>query len=173
MVHEFYDVNAVHNLFDTFDPCQQTGSGGDQQPIYRGVRFHRGYGYQRGGSVVGVLSKVWRYLKPMARKYIAPVAKEALNALKEEGIEAGKNVLTGLAEGKDAKDALVVEGTQALKKLAKRAGKRIEQAGSGKVHKKRPRKPAKRSVSNLHLVGRSVLESSIAKKNSKKNLGFY
>lgn len=166
MVHVDYDVNTSSQFFG------QTGDGLVEPPrFYEGIRFQRGFG-QQGRGVLGVLSKAWRYLVPLAKKYIGPIAKEAAKALGEEGLEAGQKILADIAKGQDVKDAVVTQGTQALKTLVKRAGGRLQQAGSGRGSKKKAKASRKRSLSNLHLVGRSVLESAVKKKRNE-NLGFY
>lgn len=163
-MHEYYDVNATGHFF-----VIQEGSSYDDFP-YRAMRYQRGFGhYQTGRGILGSLGRMWKYLIPVARKYIAPIAKQALNAIGEEGVEAGAKILTNISKGADPKDALMSEGTQAFKKLATRAGKRITEVGQEGSGKRRRKKT--RSLSNLHLVGRSVLENSVRKKGA--NLGLF
>lgn len=167
MVHVVYDVNAAGHFFNV-------QSGGGDSPFFEGVRFQRGYGRQHGNGVLGVFRRALRYLKPiaqrilpLAKEYITPMANEAMKAIADEGLDAGQKILAGIAQGGDSKDAVVTEGTKALKNLVKRAGVSLQQKGKGKKRK------APRSVSNLHLVGRSVLASAAKKKRLKNTLGLY
>lgn len=161
MVHEVYDVQALGNFFD------QTGGG----PYYEGFRYQRGSGMQRGRGLGTLLSRAWRYLLPKAKEYIAPLATEAMRAIGQEGLQAGSRMLEDISKGADVKETIVNQSTKAVKKLAKRAGSRLEQAGSGR--KKRKIAVSKRSVKNLHLVGRSVLERAAINQRRKNTLGSY
>lgn len=171
MVHVVYDVNA-HGMFF----AGQSGEGmSDLVKPYEGFRFQRGYGYrQYGRGFLGnILKKAWRYFVPLASKYALPLAKEAGKAIAEEGLTAGSNILSELNRGANLQETLAAQGTQAMKSLAKRAGQRLEQAGSGDGANATqegagPRK-RKTSVNTLHLVGRSVLEKAGAKKARLKN----
>jgi len=171
MVHVVYDINTKGGIFGG-----QSGSGYDG-PYFKGVRFQRGYGPRQYGYGVGsLLSKAWRYLKPYAKKYVVPLVKEAAGAVSEEGREAVQNFLKDVMGGEDPKEALVTRSTEAAKKLSKRAGAKLTQMGSGKRKRKvsEPGPAPKRlraSVKNLHLVGRSVLESAAKKRNRASGLG--
>ena len=180
MVHVIYDVTAPVHFF----ALPQTGSGAVQVgegPYFEGLRFQRGYGRPMSGrGVLGVLSKFWRVLKPFAKKHIAPIATEAMHALTEEGIGAGKKILQNIESGANPKEAIVTEGTTALRNLVKRAGTRMTQAGSGRrrkpagsKRKQATKRRGARSIANLHLVGRSVLDSAIKKNRRKQTLGLY
>jgi hypothetical protein len=210
MVHAIIDVTKEKNLFGR-EYDVQTGDGHDF-PIFRGVRFQRGVGKMKKmatgrqlqwgqgrmynfqsqygrGRIISTMKRIWRYLKPLARKhllpiaqkaaeYLAPVAKEAAKAVANEGLQAGQNVLSEIAKGTDIKDAVITEATKSSKNLMRKAGAKLqEQAGGGKAPKSligKKRKTDARSVRNLKLVGRSVLASSIQNANQgRHNLGFY
>lgn len=170
MVHKPYDINTG-GCFDI-----QHGDG-----FHHGFRFQRGYG-QRGRGVLGNLGRAFKRFIPWARERIAPIAKEALKALADEGLDAGQQILSNIQQGQDPKEAVVSAGTQALKKLVRKAGTRMQQAGSGRKRKKPAKaKPNKRrrsvkdsaSLSHLHAIGRSVLEKTSQKNRRAKTLGIY
>lgn len=164
MPHVRYDINKLISLADL-----QYGAGN-----FEGFRFQRGTRhFMRGGGILGVLGKAWRYLVPLAKHHLKPLAKSALKALAEEGLEAGSKALADIARGKEVRDTIVTEGTQALKNVAKRAGTKLQQAGSGKKSKRKLIAPKKRSLNTLHLVGRSVLEKTAKKKRRPQTLGLY
>ena len=170
MPHEVYDINCPTPIYR-----DQSGEGGSG--FFEGMRFQRGYGFptrglgQRGGGVLGVLQKAWKYLGPLARKYVAPLAKDALKALSDEGLDAGQKILSDISHGIPIKEAMVETGTKAAKNLAKKAGARISQMGTGAkrgvTHRKR------RSLSNVHLVGKSVLESAAKRRRRGDTFGLY
>lgn len=169
MPHVLFDVNKPGNDYFQTSHFLQEGSG-----FFQGMRYQRGNGVQRGGGVMGVLSKAWKYLGPLAKKYVAPLAKEALQALADEGMETGQKVLSDVREGKDLGDVLKSQGKQAAKNLMKKAGARLTQAGSGRVRKKpKPKKISKRSLANLRLVGQSVLASAAKRGRAANTLGLY
>lgn len=167
MVHEIYDVTLPIGYFSV-----QSGSG----PFFEGMRFQRGYGrslYGRG--VLGVLSKFWKYMKPLATKYVSPLAKQALKALTDEGLDAGSKILTNITKGVDPKEAVITEGTQALKNLSKRAGATLTQAGSGKKRKTAKRKgkqPLTWADFEMNAIGRPI-KKNIVRKIRQQNLGLY
>ena len=167
MAHIRYDVNRV--------PAYVIQTGGN----YAGFRFQRSYIPQRGRGIGGVLARAWRYLLPLAKTHLKPLAKTALKAIGEEGLEAGQKFLKDIAEGKDAKESVITEGTEALKNLMKRAGSKLTQAGSGAKRKRlngnsnRTRRRSRPSVANLHVVGRSVLEKTARKRRRPQNAGLY
>ena len=158
-----YDVTKPLGLLGQY-------GGGLDDAYFRGYRFQRGTAHlQRGRGVLGVIGKVGKYVFPWLKKTIAPLAKEALKALGEEGLEAGQKALAGMAKGQAPKEAIVTEGTQALKNLTRRAGHRMVQAGSGRKGVKR-KKP---TISALHVLGRSVLESKAKKRRRADTGGLY
>lgn len=186
MVHVIYDYNSA----GLSDAAQEGGS------FYEGFRFQRGFGYaychqQTGRGVLGIFSRALRQLVPLVRRalpfakqYLAPLAKDAVKAIAEEGLEAGQNALSNIAKGQDVRGAVVTEGTQVLKKLAKRAGARLqEQSGTGRrgggggVKKKKAAPKKKlvpvRSAAYANLVGRSVLESAAKQKRLRHTQGLY
>jgi hypothetical protein len=148
---------------------EQTGSGHDN--FFEGVRYQRGFGYRRRGQygrgVLGVLTKAWRFLKPYASKYLAPLAKEALKAISDEGLERGQKVLADISSGHNVQEALAQQGAVAMKNLAKKAGQKLTQAGSGK-RKKNPR-----TLTNLELIGQSVSERAAKKGRVNESLGLF
>lgn len=165
MPHVFYDINTRAGIFD------QTGEGSYDGPYFRGTLFQRGYGRQRqvGYGVVSLMKKAWRYLKPYAQKYAAPLAKQALGAVTKTGGEAVANFIQDVVQGEDPKTALVTRSTEAAKALSRQAGEKLTQMGSGT--RKRKGAIKKPSLANLHLVGRSVLESAAKRRNLGSGLG--
>lgn len=168
MVHELYDVNK-RGLY-----LAQVGSG-----FYEGVRFQRGFGYsyrrQHGRGIVSLGTKAWGHLYPLIKKHVVPfvkehvlpLAKQALGAVARQGAESGAEALSDIAQGRDIGEAIRTHGTAGLKTLARQAGNRLTQAGSGG---RRKRRGVSRSVSNLHMVGRAVLESA-AKRSKRSPMG--
>ena len=169
-----YDVSRPVGLLNQY-------GGSLDDPFYRGFRFQRGTAHlQRGRGVLGVLGKMGRFLMPivrkalpMAKQHLAPVAREALKAIAEEGVEAAKKGLKGIVEGRDAKDVLVTEGTQALENLARRGINRLRQSGSGRRRKRITGKRKKTTMAGLHLIGKSVLESKAKRGRRKKAMGLF
>ena len=155
-MHVPYDVNAPTSFFS------QSQTGGNTYNYYRGYRTQRGYG-QRGRGIFGMGWKAIKHLLPIIGNFISPYAKEAVKALTQQGVESGAKILTDISQGRKPKEAIEEEGTTAAKNLARRAGERLVQAGSGRKRK--------RSLSNLHLIGRSVLEKRAKRK--RNNLGLY
>lgn len=157
MVHTIYDIHKPHVHF--FDG--QIGSG---EEYFSGLKFQRGYGRRMyGHGVFGLVGKALRYIMP----HIAPLAKTAASALLNTGADAGAKILQDIARGEDAKASFATHGGEALKKIARNTGKKISQMGSG-------RRLRKRSVSNLRVVGRSVLKSAAKKRRRVQNkIGLY
>lgn len=176
MVHTVYDVNSTGYFFGQTATVPQVGGGFFEGTPYlrgygffEGQRYLRGFGgYQQGRGVGSMLMRAWRYLLPRAKEYLGPLAKEATKALTEEGLSAGSRILEDIGKGQSLGEAVQTQGTAAAKRLAKRAGKRLEQAGSG-----RKRRASNRSVKNLHVVGRSVLQQAAIKKRRQNTLGTY
>lgn len=143
--------------------------------------MQRGFGrFQKGnGALARLLSRAWRFIVPLAKEAgekLGPIAKEAFKAVKDEGITAGSKILDDIAHGKPVEAAIKTTGTSALKNLSKRAGNRLVQAGSGKGRSKpttttRPKR--KRSLKNLHYVGKSVLASVAKKRKGGKSFSPY
>lgn len=174
MVHTRWDPNTTGLI-------TQSQSGEGVFEFHEGPRFQRGFGYRRqvGRGLIGnVFSRAWRFLVPMVKKaaeYVKPMASDALSALAVQGAMSGSKALGEIAKGKKVKEAVKTEGTEALRQLVRKAGQRLQQEGSGSAlppgigdhqqqGKGRHRGRKKRSLSNLHFVGRSVLESSAKKK---------
>lgn len=160
MVHVIYDVAATGR----FPPAQFGGI-----PYFEGIRYQRGFGVYRTqvghGVLTRFLTRAWRYLVPLAKTHILPVASAAAKAIATEGAKAGANVLDEVAEGRNVSEALKTEAPLVARRLAKRASTHLKQKG-GK------RKP-KRSLNNLHFVGRSVLESTAKKRRQAQTKGIY
>lgn len=159
MVHELYDVNKSQGT------TIQIGSG----PFFVGNRFQRGYGRSQYGRGFGsILSSAVKWLIPYAQKHIAPLAKSALGAIAKEGIQAGSNILGNVASGQNFKESVKSETKKSIKNLARKAGDKLTQAGSG-----RKRRRVNRSLKNLHIVGRSLLNKSAKKRRKGGNLGLF
>ena len=160
MGHTLYDVHQRGAYL------AQVGSG-----FYEGVRFQRGFGYsyryQLGNGIGSLAVKSWGHLYPLIQKHVVPfvkehvvpLAKKALAALGKQGAESGAAALADIATGKDVGEAVRTHGTEGLKSLARQAGSRLTMAGSGRGRKRR-------SVSNMHMVGRAVLENA-ARRNRR------
>ena len=158
MPHEIYDVNK---RISHWGNRGQTGGA-----------FYKGYRFQVGRGVLGVLGRYMKYIIPWVRQNIAPMAQDAYHAIKQEGLEAGSKVLSEIAKGQDPKEAIVTEGTEALKNLVRKAGTKMKGGGRRKSTKSRGVSKNARSLSHLHAVGRSLLNSS-AKRGRSKELSLY
>ena len=153
-MHVKYDINTSI-VKDLLVP-NLAGEGATDRFI--GVPYQRGYGLcrrQRGRGIGTFLRILWKYLSP----YAADVGKNVVS----EGMESGARILQNIAQGTNVKDAVVTEGKQVLKKIAKKAG--FKQEGSG-IRKKR-------SVKRVRVVGRSVSNKAARKKRRFDSLGFY
>lgn len=96
------------------------GGGGENvnYPIFTGMA------YQRGAGIGSVLRSLWRFLLPVGRAAGAAIGRQ--------GLETGTRVLSGILDGKDAKETLVSEGKTGLKNLLDKAANNLEkQKGSG------------------------------------------
>lgn len=163
MVHVLYDVNSTGNFFGQ---VLQHGEGGPT--YYKGFRFQQGYGRgQHGKGVLGVVKKAWRFLAPYARQYVTPLAKKALNALTEEGLDAGEKIIADVRKGGTLKEAVTAQGAEAVDRVLKRTGAHLQGKQRGEGKKK------KLSRDTFHLVGRSVLASSAKKGRRAQTLGLY
>ena len=181
------DTRRTGRLFPQF------GCGGLTGPPdrFEGVKFQRGYGYRRyqfgKGAMSNVLSKAWKYIVPFAKKHIWPVIKDIGKAAGGETLSGAVHALTDIFAGENPKEAVTNASSTALKNMAKRAGERLTQAGSGRkrrsVSRGPPKTPKKKrtpsSLANLHVVGRSVLKQAANRQHrgtdehveSRPNLG--
>lgn len=101
----------------------QEGSGaaaaaGAPGKYFAGVRYQRGF---------GLLGTVGRFLMPIVKNIGTSAAHEAL--------EAGKNILQDMSQGKTMQEAVTEHGKAGLKKVA---GK-LQQCGKGARRKRRKR----------------------------------
>jgi hypothetical protein len=160
MGHVKIDVSAKGRLH------RQIGSGPDSYHFYVGKRGQRGFGLrrQRGRGLGSLFRRAWQMFYPIAKKYGVPLVADAAKAVAVEGASTGSKILNDIAQGKNLEQAVHDEGVQAVKRLAKKAGTRLQQMGSGK-----PR----RTVKNLHVVGRSVLASTAKRRNQGKSFSPY
>lgn len=177
------DIRKTGRLFPQF------GCGGPPER-FEGMKFQRGYGYRRyqfgKGALSNVLHKAWKYVVPFAQKHIVPFAKEQVwpvlkdigKALGGETLAGAAHALTDIVAGQDAKEAVKTASTQALKNMAKRAGTRLTQAGSGRGRKRggahggaitkssKKKRVSTSSLANLHAVGRSVLKQAASRQHA-------
>lgn len=181
MVHIIVDVTKSGGYYS-----QQIGGGQEGYglpypvPIHEGFRFQRGFGarYRQMGHGVlsNVFSRVYRYLIPLLKRAgtsVAPLAKEALGTLATQGAVSGAQALNEIAAGKSPKEAVKTHATRALRELAGKTGRRLQQfsnvsqeGGSGARRSGRKRK----TITNLHLLGKTILES--AAKKRRRNTSF-
>lgn len=190
MPHVVYDVNKFVDYLERSNQLQQGASHSipqDGSGIYTGFLHQRGgigpYSFgpvppQHGRGVLGVVKKIAGYLGPWAESYLKPIAIKALKALADEGMDTGQKLLGDIAEGRNVKEAVTSRGSTAAKNLIRKAGAALqEQAGSGTkrrragVYKKKRKQNTR--LSNLHLVGRSVLEAAARRGSNTDNLGLY
>lgn len=189
MVHSFYDVNKFSDYLELSNRLQagELQAGGN---IHRGILRQRGIGPytfgpvppQSGRGVLGVVRKIADYLGPLAASYLKPIAVKALKALASEGMDTGQKLLGDLAEGKHIKEAVTSRGSQAAKNLIRKAGVALQEQGGSGVKRRRTsvsggyikkKRRNNTSLSNLHLVGRSVLEAAARRGRESDNLGLY
>ena len=177
MVHVVFDVNTGRfgDYFPSTSGDSQVGFG----EFYKGLRFQRGYG-QRGRGIGGILRTVWRFM--------VPIMKDVGKSVGKEGLSAGARILGNIAQGAEAKDAIVTETQKSVRNLAKKAAAHLDdQSGSGTKRQsgkgsqrgggpnKRRRKTVRgRSRNTTTLVGRSVLiPASKTKRRRVDSLGLY
>lgn len=176
MVHVIYDVNSggLNNFFPIFE---QSGEGMIQKgngQFFQGVRYQRGYGIgyprQRGAGLGSLLKSVWHI--------VSPWAKSIGQTLTKEGLSSGARILENIAQGADAKEAIITEGKRSLRGLAQKASNELKQRGSGGIAIDKSRKRNKKSKSKpihnrSHIIGRSVPTSAVKKRRRVDSLGFY
>ena len=155
-MHVKYDINT--SIAKDLLVPNLNGEGFSDKFV--GIPYQRGYGLgycrrQRGQGLGTFLKILWKYLRP----YASEVGKN----IATEGMESGARILQNIAQGTNVKDAVVTEGTQVLKKIARKAG--FKQEGSG-IRKKR-------TVKRVRVVGRSVSNKAARKKRRFDSLGFY
>lgn len=90
---------------------------------FGGGAYFTGVPFQRGGGIGGTLLRFWRFLVPLVK----PIAKE----IGKEGLHAGARILDNVADGQRLKDAVVTQGRESVRNLARRV-----QTGSGKRRKR-------------------------------------
>lgn len=120
MTHVAVDLDKLD--WDPFLRAQE-GSGAAAAPgngrYFAGVRYQRGF---------GLLGTVGRFLMPIVRNIGTSAAHEAL--------EAGKNILQDVSQGKTVHEAIAEHGKAGLKNVAGR----LQQCGKGKRRTKVRRK---------------------------------
>jgi len=104
----------VHTILDTSEV-----SINDIQ--YGAGAYFTGVPFQRGGGIGGTLMRFWRFLVPLVK----PIAQEI-------GKEGGARILENVADGQNVADAVVEQGRQSLRNLARRV-----QRGDGVKRRRR------------------------------------
>ncbi|KAH7716703.1 hypothetical protein AAVH_15885 [Aphelenchoides avenae] len=101
--------------------------------------YFTGVPFQRGGGIGGTLMRFWRFLVPLVK----PIAKE----IGKEGMHAGARILENVADGQRVSDAVVEQGRQSVRNLARRV-----QRGDG----------VKRRRSKIDSASQNSVSSSLA-----------
>lgn len=171
----------VHIIFDGADlrleNFSQSGSGSGYS-YFEGLPLihQRGYGYfagyplvyQRGHGIGDIFRSIYRALRPMAMKVgsaLAPIAKEAGEALGKEGIATSARVLNDIVQGKHVKESVLSEGREGLRRLLDKGHSSLQnklQQGTG-------RKKTKRAYTSNIILKPRLLEGKAVK--LKKSLG--
>ena len=101
----------------TFDGKVPTRSG---PPVFVGSSYQRGHGL--GSLFRGLL------------RFVVPIAKSAGKTLGREALKAGVGVASDLLEGQNAEVVLQKRGKTAVKRIAKKANKKLQKGkGIGKA----------------------------------------
>lgn len=167
--HVPYEISTRPDFFTQAGYGLQHYRGEPYQHGYGFLRSHRRFHQKGHGVLTNLLGRAGRFLWPLITGSVLPIAQTAAKALIHHGSEAGANILQDIAKGESPREAVVTHGTKALKGLAREAGSKLTQAGTGR----RKRAKRKRSLSNLHVVGRSVLKSAAKKRRRTSKLGLY
>jgi hypothetical protein len=112
------DVESIN--WDQFLNVQE---GGQTDRYFVGQRYMRGYG------VLGSIGK-----------FLLSIAKNLASTIGSEGLEAGKNLLKDVTEGKDFSESLKEHSKKGFENLStkvKQCGKGQTQQGGGKNRKKK------------------------------------
>lgn len=119
--------------------------------------------------MVTAMKRGWNYIAPYVKQYLAPLAKSALSAITDEGLEVGQKILSDVKKGANVKQAILAQGTEGVENLMKKGASQLQkmQKGSGR---KRPRKS---SLDTYHLVGRSVPTSAAKRGRRAITQGLY
>jgi len=184
----------VHIIFNGSDVRLENfyQVGGSGLSFFEGLplMYQRGYGHfttgyplfrQRGNGLGDIFRSLWRVLKPIASNIghtIVPLAKQAGQALGQEGIATSAKVLNKIVEGSNPKEALISEGKEATSRLLERANQSLQrklQRGTG-CHRQGYKRAKKRGTQiickPIDYIGRTVSLPK-AKKQRKDNLGYY
>ena len=165
--------------------------GGSGLSYFEGLPpiYQRGYGYftgypvyrQKGNGLGDIFRSLWRVLKPIANNIghsIGPIAKQAGQAIGQEGIATTSKILNKIVEGSNPTEALITEGKEAAGRLFNRANVSLQQRlqkGSGKqrVYKKNTNRRTRVTFKPSDFVGRTVSYPTAPKKQRRDTLGFY
>jgi hypothetical protein len=121
MTHIYFDQDKID--WSAYVRGQQRGQGDDEQKIFRGMRYVRGY-----GNIRNVLGSVGRFLLPIATNIMESAKKEAVSSLGAIASDLSQGRAVGEAVKEHAKGA------------AERIGSRLEQCGKGQKINKNARK---------------------------------
>uniref|UniRef100_A0A1I8BSV4 Senescence domain-containing protein n=1 Tax=Meloidogyne hapla TaxID=6305 RepID=A0A1I8BSV4_MELHA len=116
MTHVDLDLDKID-----WEPFLSSQVGGGRSDMLDGNRYFQGTRYQRG---FGVLGAVGRFLMPIVKNIATSAGQEAVNA--------GKNILEDVSQGRSVSDALKQHGSEGLQKV----GKKLQQCGKGKRMRK-------------------------------------
>uniref|UniRef100_A0A1I8BJI2 Uncharacterized protein n=1 Tax=Meloidogyne hapla TaxID=6305 RepID=A0A1I8BJI2_MELHA len=131
MTHIPVDLDKID-----WDPFLASQDGGARTDMPEGSRYFQGTRYQRG---FGLFGTVGRFLMPIVKNLATSAGQEAVNA--------GKNILEDVSQGRSVSEALKQHGSEGLQKV----GKKLQQCGKGK----RKRKPKQKLIiENLGKKGR-------------------
>lgn len=125
--------------------------------------YFDGIPYQRGGGVADTLRRFWRFIMPLASKYVTPIARE----VGKEGLRVGSRVLSDVAEGQRLSEAIKEQGKTGLENVFKRM-----QTGTGRRRKTVSSKTQTILKPNK-LTGRLCAVPLNTKKLRKDALGLY
>jgi hypothetical protein len=114
MAYAPIDVEAIN--WDQFLNVQE---GGQMDRYFVGQRYMRGYGFL--GSI---------------GKFLLPIAKNLASTVGSEGLEAGKNLLKDVTEGKDFSESLKEHSKKGFENVTTK----MKQCGKGQAQKSRSRK---------------------------------
>lgn len=149
-MHTHFDADANIDWATVFaDQASQTGNGNG----------FRGFAFQRGAGVGGLISKLISFVLPLAQKVGRSLGAEALLA--------SSRIADDLSEGKPLNESIRNRGKESYKTLVERASRKLQE-GNGR--KRSSNQKAVRSSRAKACKRKKAATKSTAKKRTLKDI---
>ena len=101
-----------------------------------GFEVFRGPMYQQGYGLGGYFRNFFKWIIPMAEKHALPHLKSGLEAVKNQAIQSVSNIAQDTIKGKNIRDSLQENVSQAIENLKSKAENKLRGGGKRKkIHK--------------------------------------